>query len=191
MLAVGVLTLVLAAAPELGGPAERLAVIQKAADFTLNTQDNKPLRFADLKGKVVLVSFIFTTCNGTCPATTHRMGQVQDELKTRGMLKEDRVRLLSITLDPARDTSEVLRRYAGLYDADTASWSFLAGPAGDVEKTITAWGMWTKPAANGQLDHPSRVFLVDRQGQVREIYHLGFLKAKWVAEDIELLLNEK
>src|SRR6516162_7583710 len=98
MLAVGVLTLVLAAAPELGGPAERLAVIQKAADFTLNTQDNKPLRFADLKGKVVLVSFIFTTCNGTCPATTHRMGQVQEALKKKELDKAGRVRLLSISL---------------------------------------------------------------------------------------------
>ena len=47
-----------------------------------------------------------------------------------------------------------------------------------------------KPAANGQLDHPSRIFLVDRKGSVREIYNLGFMKAAWVVEDIELLLKE-
>jgi protein SCO1 len=169
----------------------RLAVIQNAADFALTTQDEKPLRLTDLKGKVLLVSFVFTTCNGSCPATTHRMGQVQAELKKRDLLKGDRVRLLSITLDPARDTPEVLRRYMGLYDADPASWSFLTGPADDVNKVITAWGMWVKPAANGQLDHPSRVFLVDRQGQVREIYNLSFLKAAWVVEDIEALLSQK
>ena len=45
-------------------------------------------------------------------------------------------------------------------------------------------------AANGQLDHPSRIFLVDKKGRIREIYHLDFLKAPWVVEDIELLLNE-
>ncbi len=85
----------------------------------------------------------------------------------------------------------MLKKYARLYDADTASWSFLGGSADDVKKVTEAWGMWARPAANGQLDHPSRVFLVDRQGQVREIYHLGFLKAAWVVEDMELLLNEK
>lgn len=68
------------------GPAEekRLAVIQKAPDFSLTTQDGGTLRLGDLKGKVLLVSFIFTTCNGSCPATTHRLGQVQQALKERG-----------------------------------------------------------------------------------------------------------
>ena len=60
----------------------RLAVIQPAPDFALTTQDNAALKRADLKGKVLLVSFIFTTCNGTCPATTHRMAAVQTELAT-------------------------------------------------------------------------------------------------------------
>src|ERR1700739_1498738 len=83
--------------------ASRLAVIRTAPDFALITQTGQSLRLSDLKGKVLLVSFIFTTCNGTCPATTHRMGQVQQELKTRGLCN-DRVRLLSIALDPARDT---------------------------------------------------------------------------------------
>ncbi len=172
-------------------PASRLAVIQPAADFALTSQDEKAVRLADLRGKVLLVSFVFTTCNGTCPATTHRMGQVQAELKTRGLLKDGKVQLLSITLDPSRDTPEVLRRYAKLYDADLSSWRFLTGPEADVNKVIAAWGMWARPAANGQLDHPSRVFLVDPKGRVREIYHLGFLKAKWVVDDIELLLKEK
>ena len=169
----------------------RLAVIRQAPDFTLTAPDEKPLRLSDLKGKVLLVSFIFTTCNGTCPATTHRMGQVQELLQARGRFKDDRVRLLSITLDPSRDTPEVLRRYMKFYDADPAHWSFLTGPVEKVNKVIAAWDMWAKPAANGQIDHPSRIFLIDRRGRVREIYHLGFLKAPWVVEDIELLLNEK
>jgi protein SCO1/2 len=171
-------------------PASRLAVIQKAPDFTLTTQAGETLGLSDLKGKVLLVSFVFTTCNGTCPATTHRMGQVQQALKERGLLEGGRVRLLSITLDPARDTPEVLRNYMKLYDADAANWSFLTGPPEQVEKTVAAWGMWAKPAANGQLDHPSRVYLVDAQGRVREIYNLSFLKVPWVVEDVTLLLKE-
>lgn len=168
----------------------RLAVIQKAPDFSLTTQTGATLRLADLRGKVLLVSFVFTTCNGTCPATTHRLGQVQQELKTRGLLKDGRVHLVSITLDPKRDTPEVLAGYMRLYDADPASWNFLTGSVEQVAEVVSAWGMWARPAANGQLDHPSRIFLVDRQGRVREIYNLSFLKSLWVAEDIELLLKE-
>ncbi len=175
----------------------RLAVIKKAPDFTLSTQTGDKLTSADLKGKVLLVSFIFTTCNGTCPATTHRMSQVQDELKARGLFKDGRVHLLSITLDPARDTPEVLCGYMKLYDADPDHWTFLTGQPDKVSTVVKAWGMWAKAPqgrpqepANGQLDHPSRIFLVDPQGQIREVYNLNFLKPKWVGEDVELLLNE-
>ncbi len=172
------------------GEGRRLAVIQEAPDFTLTTQDGATLRRADLKGKVLLVSFVFTTCSGSCPATTYRMGRVQDTLKERGLLESGRVRLLSVTLDPARDTPEVLRRYSKNYDADLTSWSFLTGPRERVEKVIAAWGMWARPAPGGQLDHPSRVFLVDARGRIREIYDLSFLKPAWVAEDVAALLKE-
>jgi len=188
MLATAFLGLVLL--PGADAAPSRLAVIQQAQDFTLTSQAGSPFRFADCKGKVVLVSFVFTTCNGSCPATTSRMVSIQQELKRRGDLKDGRVQLVSITLDPARDTPDALRNYMKLYDVDAASWTFLTGSVPDVTKAFTAWGMWAKSAANGQLDHPSRVFLVDKQGRVREIYHLGFLKSQWVVEDIELLLKE-
>jgi protein SCO1/2 len=167
-----------------------LAVIRPAPDFSLTTQDGGTLSLADLHGSVFLVSFVFTTCNGSCPATTHRMSLVQKALAERGLTKGGRARLLSITLDQARDTPEVLRAYMKLYDADEASWTFLTGPRERVEKVIAAWGMWAKPAANGQFDHPSRIFLVDGRGRVREIYNLDFLKPAWVVEDVEQLLAE-
>jgi protein SCO1/2 len=189
MLTFALLSLTLLAGAD--SPPARLAVIQDAPSFTLTTHAEKRLSFADLKGKVLLVSFIFTTCSGSCPATTSRMVSVQQELARRGHLKDGRVHLLSITLDPARDTPEKLRDYAKLYDADTAHWTFLTGPADAVNKTVAGWGMWAKPAANGQLDHPSRIFLIDKQGRIREIYHLGFLKTAWVVEDMEALLQEK
>jgi len=173
-----------------GPNASRLAVIRTMPDFTLTTQADAPLRTVDLRGKVVLVSFVFTTCGGSCPATTHRMNLVAQKLAGHGLLKDDRVRLLSITLDPARDTLEALRNYMRAYDADPASWTFLTGPREQVEEVHAAWGMWAKPAANGQLDHPSRVFLVDGRGRVREIYNLGFFKPAWVLEDVKMLLEE-
>src|SRR5262245_26459050 len=56
-----------------------LAVLRDAPPFALKDQDDKPLRLGDLRGKVVLVSFIFTTCSGSCPATTSRMNTVARE----------------------------------------------------------------------------------------------------------------
>jgi protein SCO1/2 len=168
----------------------RLAVIRTAPAFALTTQDGTVLRSADLRGKVVLVSFVFTTCNGTCPATTARMSSVAREMERQGLFKGERVRLLSITLDPRRDTPAALRRYAQLYDVDTRHWTFLTGRPAQVEKVLAAWGMWTRPAPSGQLDHPSRIFLVDRRGRIREVYSLEFFKPAWVVEDVRLLLGE-
>src|SRR6516162_3014226 len=173
-------------ATEMGPAPSRLAVIQSAPDFDLTTHNGERLRRRDLKNKVCLVSFIFTTCNGTCPATTHRMVQVEDALKAAGMWKEDNVQLLSITLDPARDTPEKLRHYMQLYGADDTHWTFLTGSADRIAQTIAAWGMWTKPMPNGQIDHPSRIYLVDSKSQVREIYNLSFMDPAWVVKDIQL-----
>jgi protein SCO1 len=174
-----------------GADPSPLAVIRQAPAFDLTTQDDKRLRLADLRGKVLLVSFIFTTCNGSCPATTARMGTVSRELQRQGLFKGDRVHLVSITLDPKRDTPDALRRYRKLYDVESDHWSFLTGKVETVNKVLAAWGMWAKPAANGQLDHPSRIYLVDGKGRIREVYSLAFFKPAWVIEDVRLLLKEK
>jgi protein SCO1/2 len=187
MLALALLTSSLFAADQ---PTSRLAVICTPPDFALTTQTGELLRWKDLRGKVVLVSFIFTTCSGSCPATTHRMGQVAQALKEQGLFKNDRVRLVSITLDPVRDTPAALAGYMQLYDANPAHWTFLTGAPATVAKVIADWGMWARPAANGQLDHPSRVFLVDQRGRVREIYNLELFKPAWVLQDVRLLSNE-
>src|SRR5262245_11863194 len=97
-----------------GGEGSRLPVIRAASDFSLVNQDAKPVKLSDHRGKALLVSFIFTTCNGSCPATTHRLAKVHDALaKDPGLHKQ--VHFVSITLDPARDTPEMLRGYMKLY----------------------------------------------------------------------------
>ncbi|HEV3256193.1 MAG TPA: SCO family protein [Gemmataceae bacterium] len=191
MLVLGLLAAALLGGTQADADTSRLAVIKKAPDFALTTHEGETMRLADLKGKVVLVSFIFTTCNGTCPATTSRMERVQEALKAGGLSKDGRVQLLSITLDPQRDTPRALRAYIELYEVDPANWTFLTGSQEEVKKTLAAWGMWAKPAANGQLDHPSRIFLVDPKGRIREVYSLNFFKPAWVVEDVELLLKER
>jgi protein SCO1/2 len=187
MLAPGLWALLLLPAADSSAP--RLAVIRKAPDFVLTSQAEKPVRLRDLRGKVVLVSFVFTTCTGTCPQTTARLGGIADRLRRVG-LKDD-VHLVSITLDPRRDLPAVLRRYAELHEADPRQWTFLTGSPSEVARVLAAWDMWVKPTEEGQLDHPSRVYLIDPRGRVREIYSLEFLRPAWVVEDVRLLLRER
>ena len=186
MLAFGLLTTLLLPAAET--TSSRLAVIRTPADFTLTTHDGKDLRLNELRGKVVVVSFIFTTCNGSCPATTRRMSELAAELGKEPL--KDKVHLLSITLDPMRDKPAALRNYMRLYDVDGKRWTFLTGSPKQIDAVLSDWGMWVRPTAAGQLDHPSRVFLLDAKGRVREIYNLDFFRPAWVRDDVRLLLNE-
>jgi protein SCO1 len=177
-------------------PEPRLAVIREAPAFTLTNQDGKTVKLSDFKGKVVLVSFIFTTCNGSCPATTHRLAKVREWLRGDANFRPA-VEFVSITLDPVRDTPAALKKYIQLYDLQMdkeikwLGWTFLTGAREAVHKTIADWGMWVKPAANGQLDHPSRIFLLDRQGRIREIYNVNLLRTFDVVGDIGELWEEK
>jgi len=186
MLSLGLLTALLLPAAETA-PA-RLAVIRTPADFKLTTQDSKEFRLSAQRGKVVVVSFIFTTCNGTCPATTQRMSELAAVLGKDHLL--DKVHLVSITLDPARDKPAALRNYMRLYDVDAKHWTFLTGSPKQIDTVLSDWDMWARPTAAGQLDHPARVFLLDTKGRVREIYNLDFFRPAWVREDVQLLLNE-
>jgi protein SCO1/2 len=166
-----------------------LADIGPAPAVSLIDATGRPFELASLRGKAVVVSFVYTTCNGSCPATTHNLYRVQEALKGAGLWGE-RVHFVSITLDPARDTPEVLGNYARIYGADPAAWHFVSGPPDRVARVVAAWDMWARTNAAGVLDHPSRIFLVDPRGRRREIYNLEFLTPESVLQDVRSVLAE-
>ena len=170
------------------GPVSRLADIGPAPRTVLVDSRRKPFDLAKLRGKVVLVSFVYTTCNGVCPMTTQALRQVQKKLEDAKLWGKS-VELVSITLDPTRDTAEVLRDYAKASGTDLPAWHFLTGTPAVVNKVITDWDMWVKSDAKGVLDHPSRIFLIDGHGREREIYNLEFLTPETVLEDVRDLLK--
>jgi protein SCO1/2 len=169
--------------------ASPLADIGPAPRTVLIDENSKSFDLASRMGKVVLVSFVYTTCTGVCPGTTQAIVRIQNTLKDAKLWGRS-VEFVSITLDPRRDTPEVLRQYAWLFRADPAAWHFLTGPPDQVQSVITAWGMWVKTLPTGALDHPSRIFLLDPQGHQREIYSLEFLKPADVLQDIRGLLSD-
>ncbi len=175
------------AARSADSPDSYLADIGPAPEVRLIDAREKPFDLSSLRGKAVLVSFIYTTCNGACPATTLRLSLIQHALETAG-LWGSRVEFVSITLDPSQDVPEVLRRYASLYDAEPDAWHFLTGPPDQVNEVIASWDMWVRRTDQGALDHPSRVFLVDPRGHQREIYNLDFLQPKTVVRDVRAVL---
>ena len=166
-----------------------LADIGPAPRTVLVDSDGKPFDLASLKGKVVLVSFVYTTCNGACPATTSSLVRIQKTIE-KAKLWGNSVEFVSITLDPKGDTPDVLNRYAQLFGADLTRWHFLTGSTSKVDSVIDAWGMWAKIGPTGVLDHPSRIFLLDPRGHQREIYNLEFLNADSVLQDVRGLLAE-
>lgn len=170
-------------------PASHLARIRPAPAAELTGTDGASFRLESLRGKVALVSFVFTTCNGTCPATTHNLYRVQQALEAAGIWGDD-VEFVSITLDPANDRPETLARYADVYGIDRDHWHFLTGSEEQIADTLTEWDMWARRTPDGQLDHPSRIFLIDPSGTIREIYNLAFLRVPGVVEDIQGLLRE-
>jgi protein SCO1/2 len=165
-----------------------LADIGPAPEVDLVDAQGRPFRLAGLRGKAVVVSFVFTTCNGTCPLTTAGLDRVRRALKARRLWGK-RVDFVSISLDPARDTPDVLRRYAAAYRAEPERWHFLTGPPDRVGAVLRAWDMWARPGPSGAIDHPSRIFLVDPEGRLREIYSLETLDPEGVADDVASVLG--
>lgn len=170
--------------------APNLADLGLAPAVQLIDQNGAPFDLASRRGKVVLVGFIYTTCGGVCPATTHRMVLVQEALKDAG-LWGDQVEFVSISLDPVRDDPAVLRGYARVYDADPQSWHFLTGEPEAVTQVLARWDMWARVNEKGVLDHPSRLFLLDPRGHRREIYSLEYLNPATVLQDVRAVLQDR
>jgi protein SCO1 len=102
-----------------------------AMNVPVQTQDGDRLRFYDdlVKGQAVLINFMFTTCTSECPRTTANLVKVQDVLGDR--LGRD-VRMISVTVDPATDTPQALKKYSARYGAK-AGWYFVTGRQKDVD----------------------------------------------------------
>jgi len=146
-----------------GGFARAAGEAEPAPDFALVDQDGKPVALADLRGKTLLLDFVYTHCPGPCPILTGRHVAVQRALPAE---LAERVRFVSISLDPARDTPEALRGYASARGADLARWSFLTGEADVVADVLQRYGVGAKPGKNGEIDHLVITYLIDREGRI-------------------------
>jgi protein SCO1 len=166
--------------PEIGRKATQTAV----PEFTLVDQNGKSFRFANARGKIVLATFVFTTCPDVCPLLTAKFATIQRTLREK---KIDDYLLLSITTDPARDTTAALKSYGEQFKADFNHWLFLTGSDKDLAKVWQEFGVTVRKTADGQIQHTALTTLIDRRGIRRVDYYTDKWEEKEILKDMASL----
>jgi protein SCO1/2 len=137
-----------------------------APTFSLIDQEGKAFGSEQLKGKPYVAAFIFTHCAGACPIMTQKMAKLQKAVPDQD------VKFVSFTVDPERDTPEVLKTYAKNAGADAARWHFLTGSPEQLAAVAAGLKSAAVKATDGsdQYIHSDRFMLIDGEGQVRGTY---------------------
>ena len=140
-------------------------------DFEFTTQDNEALSLEDLKGNYCIADMVFTNCETVCLPMTANMKTLQDRLQEEGY---DDIRLVSFSVDPDRDTPEVLKEYGESYGADFDQWTFLTGYDFETIKEISIKSFKSilaePPEGSDQVTHGTRFFLINPEGKVIKHY---------------------
>jgi protein SCO1/2 len=139
-----------------------------APSFTLIDQDGQPVSLHDYHGRVVALDFIYTSCRTTCPLLTAALRAVQDGL---GPDFGKRAALISITVDPATDSPEVLRAFGQTWGADFSGWTFLTGRPQDIAAVAAGYAVYIERTDDG-VAHTEAIVLIDRRGQLRSVFGL-------------------
>ena len=147
-----------------------LPVYYDVPAFDLVAQDAQPFHSGVLAGKIWVADFIYTTCPGPCPRMTSQMHEVQDAIA-----KMPDVKLVSFTVDPARDTPPVLADYAKVHGASSEHWYFLTGPETTLQKLDR--DVFKLGSLNASMEHSTRFVLVDRQSRIRGYYDTSEARA--------------
>lgn len=168
----------------------QLPVQAQINDCTLENADKQQVSLAkDLKAKAKLVYFFYTSCGDVCPITTRRMESIL--LKLKQQVPDADVKMVSITIDPERDTEEVLRQYAKQFKVDSNTWAFLRGSKEQTDALMKQFQVSADPMPNHQFMHSDRLFLLDEKDQWRTSYVMGTdVKDEDVVADIKQLLGK-
>jgi protein SCO1 len=169
----------------------QLPAIKRASDGEVRDESGKPRRLADItRGKITVLSFVFTQCADLCPLATLRMAEFQDLVGAQAGLVGE-VRLVTMSFDPARDTPERMAEQAALWRGDAGlEWHFVTAADEDSLKPVLEAYDQAVVAISGEdgelasLSHVLRVFLIDADGVIRNIYSADFLDPRLVLNDV-------
>lgn len=179
----------------------KLPIVKPAADGEVLDSNGQSLRLRELThGRITVMSFIYTRCAAAkaCPMATGVLSQIRRVSEQDAALAKH-LRLVSLSFDPANDTPERMAAYSTLADKGVpgAEWRFLTTASREkLQPILDAYGQAVDRKANprdptGPLNHVLRVFLIDRTGNIRNIYSSSTLDLRLVLADIKTLLAEQ
>ena len=158
-------------------PASKLPNDGSVPDFTMTDSHGRPFNRKMMSGTVWIVDFIYTNCPAACPRMTSKMHRIAQELQG-----DDNVGLLSISVDPDRDTPAVLNQFANRYGGATAKWHFLTGTPPTVHRL--AYTTFHVGDLIGKMEHSTEFILVDKNGNIRGYY------STFDADGVQMLLKD-
>lgn len=158
-------------------------------NFKFQTHNGDSLELDSLRGNIYVADFFFATCPGICPKLSASLERVQ-----QAFIKDRNFKIVSFTVDPAKDTIEALRRYADLHNAIPGKWYFLRGPQENIFKlAYDGFFITAKPDEDGGPEayiHSEKLVLVDWNGNIRGYYSgIDSASVKKLMGDIVLLLR--
>lgn len=182
----------LAPQPRFGGTQrnslEGMSPYGSVPQFSLTERSGKQIGLPQLRGTIWIADFIYTNCEDTCPLQTAEMAKLQDELSAQRAVK-----LLSFSVDPAKDTPSVLSQYADRYKADADRWLFLTGAQEEIQNLVQngfRLSAATTSTDAGVILHSPRFVLIDRQAQIRGYYDSRDKEAlQRLRRDVAILAN--
>ena len=152
--------------------------------FTLADVDGKPRSLAEFRGKVVLLSFGYTHCPDVCPTTLAKFAEARRLLGTAG----GRVQALFVTIDPERDTAELLRAYVPAFDPSFIGLRGSEAQTDAVTKAFHANYQIVEYQGNTLVDHTASTYIIDTQGRPRVVTPYD-QTARSLAEEVAALLK--
>lgn len=169
-----------------GAPMARTQVATATPDTVLVDQEGRRFALKELRGKAVLVAFIYTSCHHVCPLIFDSVSAVQKRAHAEGLRT---VAAVFVTVDPEIDTPEILKGYALRRGADLSTTTFLTGRSEALKTVWDAFGLKVRQLGRGLVDHPPLTVLADAQGVVRYRYLGGILESEAVLVDLRGLLQ--
>ncbi len=142
----------------------------KVNDFSYTNQDGKTVKLDDLKGKVWIADFMFTSCTSVCPPMTHNMTEIQKKLKQEGVSD---YRIVSFSVDPEVDTPAKMKEYISRYEADESKWDLLTGyKQAEISKFAehSFKSLVADDPNSDQVVHGTSFYLVNKKGYAVKDY---------------------
>ncbi len=177
-----------------------LPVLMDAADGAVLLPDGSPSTLHTLfGGRVAVLSLIYASCNDVngCPLATAVLHRLKSRLRAEAALAE-RLQLVSLSFDPRRDTPAIMERYAAGFRGPGVPWAFATTRSPEsLAPILAAYGQSVSPEYDargrelGTLSHVLRVFLIDAEARVRNVYSVSFLHADTLLADVRTLLLEQ